>query len=223
MVIVDENQQQINELYITLSRTISNERLGAYLVAAGFNHERALNLYLWNAKMCGAFYLPLQATEVGLRNGVNAALSNVYGNEWWRNPNEFVRNADRSAQNAIRKVIRRINDKSLPLTTAQVVAGLSFGFWVNILDSYYNREVWSRELHVQFPNMPDDATRELLKSRAARTADFRNRVSHHEPMHKSNVSGEYSELMKLLSWICPHKKEWIRANSTVPRIMREKP
>ena len=44
--------------------------------------------------------------------------------------------------------------------TAQIVAGLSFGFWVGLLQPKYNPDLWSSHLRVAFPHLPATETRE---------------------------------------------------------------
>ena len=72
---MDEEVQR--SLIETLRPVISVGRLGTYLVAAGFDPSRALQLYIWNARVGEAFHLPIQAVEVGLRNRINDALLEV--------------------------------------------------------------------------------------------------------------------------------------------------
>ena len=61
-----------------LKLSISSDRLATYLKATGFDDDRALRLYLWNAIVGEAFHLPIQAVEVGLRNCINFALCADY-------------------------------------------------------------------------------------------------------------------------------------------------
>jgi hypothetical protein len=105
---------------------ISPDRFKTYLTAAGHNRERALRLYLY-ARLGEAFYMPIQAVEVTLRNNVNLELSNVYTANWW----EYKNLCDLLDE-------ERIRNRELELCTGQVVAGLSFEFWVGMLHA------WSR-------------------------------------------------------------------------------
>jgi len=228
MNIDEENQEEINDeninLYNSLLGAVSPDRLGAYLGSAGHDHKRALALYIWNANLCGAFYLPLQATEIALRNSINNALVSQYGQSWWAKRDPFWNFADEPATSRLNQTFKRLTDMGKAHTTPQIVASLSFGFWVHLLDSYYNVEIWSQELDNQFPNLPNTTQkRESLKTRAAKTLDLRNRVFHHEPIHRMNISLEYSQVMELLSWICPSKRAWIKSNCAVPKLLRQKP
>lgn len=109
--------------------TISPNRFGTYLSAAAHDPERALRLYLWNAQIGEAFHLPIQAVEVALRNKISTILAAKFGHDWWCAA-EFEDLIDREREQDLATVKRRIESKGLALVTGQIVAGLSFGFWV---------------------------------------------------------------------------------------------
>jgi hypothetical protein len=75
----DPVQQPLNKAEIAaILVAISPDRFLTYLKASGHDVNRALRLYLWNARIGEGFHIPIQAVEVALRNSVNTALSNVY-------------------------------------------------------------------------------------------------------------------------------------------------
>jgi hypothetical protein len=205
-----------------LRPTISPDRLGPYLRASGFDEDRTLRLYIWNAHIGEAFHLPVQATEVGLRNRTDLALRTVFGPEWWQN-RRFLQISGREGQAAIEMARRRIAGRGKALSTPQMIANLSFGFWVGTLQPAFNPELWSRQLRASFPDLPMDKTRYDLAEAARRVADLRNRIWHHEPIFRMNLSEEFSAVMKVLSWISPVKEAWIRTNCWVQTLLRQKP
>jgi hypothetical protein len=219
----DPVQRALNRAEIdAILASISSERFGTYLNASGHNEERALQLYLWNARLGEAFHLPIQATEVSLRNCVNLALTNTYGQNWWKNGNlEAILDEERRAD--LITVLRRIRNRQLTLHTGQVVAGLSFGFWVGMLDGRYNPHIWGKQLRIAFPDLPQDRARKSLHSRIRDVATLRNRISHHEPLIGRDVLFDFSTLMSLLEWISPAKAAWIRPYCRVPEIVRQRP
>jgi hypothetical protein len=201
---------------------ISPDRFKTYLTAAGHNQERALRLYLWNARRGGAFHMPIQAVEVALRNNVNLALSNVYTANWWECKNLYdLLDEERRADLTI--VVRRIRNRELELYTGQVVAGLSFGFWVGMLHGRYNPPIWGGQLRAAFPSFPANRARKSLHDRVRKVATLRNRISHHEPLIGRDNLSDFSNLMTLLEWICPEKAAWIRPHCRVAQIVRERP
>jgi hypothetical protein len=80
---------------------------------------------------------------------------------WWRNGElEAILDEERRAD--LRVVLQRIRNRKLVLHTGQVVAGLSFGFWVGILDGRYNPPIWGNQLRVAFPDFPAGRGRKSL-------------------------------------------------------------
>lgn len=209
-------------MFSVVIRTLSTDRFDTYLKAAGHDVDRAIRLYLWNAQVGGAFHLPIQAVEVGLRNSINTALVAKFGTNWWQNP-DFTRLLDRERRSDMDMVQRRIQSKGLPLITAQIVAGLSFGFWVGLLKPAMNPPLWSSHLRTAFQHLPPHETRTTLFKYTGDVAALRNRISHHEPIFKRDLSREFSEIMKLLAWICPTTEAWIRPHCHVPALLRAKP
>lgn len=212
------NQQTLKALLAVLSP----ERFGTYLTAAGHDPERALRLYLWNAQLGEAFHLPIQAVDVGLRNRINDALLRVYGADWW-NSQAFLKDADKERTDDLSLVCRRLQRRKLALTTGQIVASLSFGFWVGMLQARYNPPIWGGQLRAAFPFLPSHQNRGDLAQRAGRIAKLRNRISHHEPLIGRNISADYSDVRTMVEWVCPTKWRWIAPHCRVPEIMRSKP
>lgn len=206
----------------TLIQTLSAERFGTYLKAAGHDPHRALRLYVWNAQIGGAFHTPIQAVEIALRNGVNKALIARFGPDWWRH-RRLLEILDRERQADLAIVIKRIRKRQLALVTGQIVAGLSFGFWTGMLQRRYNPEIWGAQLRAAFPHLPITEDRDALFRLASGVAVLRNRISHHEPIFKRDLSNDFATVMRLLKWICPWTHEWIRPHCHAPELMRSKP
>lgn len=205
-----------------LRPAISDARLSTYLTAAGFDEDRALALYLWNVQIGEALHLPIQAVEVALRNRIHATLSETFGPAWWSDPAlGALLDSERATDLGV--VLRRIRNRKLPLNDGQVVAGLSFGFWVGMLQKRYSPPLWSGRLHQAFPDYPSTRNRATLAKAGGRVAWLRNRIWHHEPIIHLDLSAEYGGIMALLAWLSGPKAEWIRANSRVPALLRVKP
>lgn len=205
-----------------LRPVISDERLGTYLTAAGFDADRALRLYLWNAEVGEAFHLPIQAVEVALRNRVQVAIAREFGTDWWKSLKLLAAlDDDRKADLAL--VLKRIRNRKLNLGPGQIVAGLSFGFWVGMLQKRYNPLIWGGRLHAAFPDYPANRNRASLAQAASRVAWLRNRIWHHEPIIRLDLSAEYGTVITLLTWLSAPKAGWIRSRSRVPELLRLKP
>jgi hypothetical protein len=110
------------------------------------------------------------AVEVGLRNGINLALSRVYTPNWWECKNLFDL-LDEERKGDLVTVLKRIRNRKLEPYSGQVVAGLSFGFWVGILDGRYNPPIWGGQLRTAFPFLPPGRGRKSLHERVRVVAD----------------------------------------------------
>lgn len=220
----NKGQQVINSPHPihALSEIISPLRMGTYLQASGQDPDRALALYLWNAKVGEAFHLPIQSFEVGLRNRVSDGIQSVFGPNWWCDPS-FLKEAGEKRARDINLVLNRLKSKDVPHDTGQIVAGLSFGFWIAMLHGRHNIRIWSAQLKTAFPHLPREVNRKVLHGRSTKIADFRNRISHHEPIFKRNLLLDYSMCMEGLKWLCPTKAAWIKPHCRVAAMVREKP
>jgi hypothetical protein len=56
---------------------ITEARFGPYLAEAGGDHERAVALYVWNARVSAAMFETLHHVEVALRNAIDAQFDPV--------------------------------------------------------------------------------------------------------------------------------------------------
>ena len=202
--------------------TLSPGRFSTYLMVMNRDPDGALELYLWNAKVGETFHLPIQAAEIALRNRVNHALVAKFGANWW-DEQKFLALLDRERHNDLETVKRRIGNRGLALVTGQIVAGLSFGFWTGMLQKRYNPTLWGSQLRPSFPHLPPAENRDSLARRAGKVAFLRNRIWHHEPIFKTDLSLEFSQVMGLVQWLCPDTHAWIRPHCRVPELLRQKP
>jgi hypothetical protein len=205
-----------------LRNTLSSGRFATYFKLAGHDEERAIRLYMWNAQVGEAFHIPIQAIEVGLRNRIDNALGQLFTPNWWECAGLF-RILDEERQADLTTVFRRIRNRDLEFCTGQVIAGLSLGFWVGLLDGRYNPPIWSKQLRAAFPHLPQGRGRKSLFAEAGKVATLRNRISHHEPLIKRDISQDYATVMGFLEWICPATAQWVRPHCRIPLVLRQKP
>ena len=202
--------------------TISPDRFGSYLKAAGHDQAVAFELYVWNSHMGEAFYTPLQAAEIALRNRIDLGLRATFGDDWWRSP-VFLSLIGTARRRMLKAVENRIINRQLPLVTSQVVAGLSFGFWTEALKPDFDAALWNDCFEETFPHLPQMETRASLLEKASSVVELRNRISHHEPIFKRDLSKDFATVMTLLKWICPSTHAWIKPHCRVPIVLRQKP
>jgi hypothetical protein len=210
-------------LTAAFNRAISPERWKTYERAAGFRSDSAHRLYLWNAAVGQSFHFPLQTVEVSLRNVIHLALTDIYGASW--STEQACRNMLRPKQvEDITKAERRhFSINAAPATTPQIVASLSLGFWVSMLRRDYNRAIWHTHTQHAFPHLDPQQSIADVSRTATKIQDLRNRIFHQEPLIGHNLNEDYSAILRMIGWICPEMRQWTRANTSVPRVIRERP
>lgn len=210
-------------LMMAFNRAVSPERWRTYQRAAGFHDDLAHRLYLWNASVGQSFHFPLQTAEIALRNVIHAALSALYGMAW---------SSDAACRAMLR--VKQVDDIAKaerrhyaiyrqPPTTPQIVASLSLGFWVSMLRRDYNRSVWATQTVPAFPHLAVGESIVDISRTGTTIQELRNRIFHQEPLIGHNLTADYAAILKLIGWICPEMRNWTRAHTSVPKVLRERP
>jgi hypothetical protein len=190
-----------------LWRYLSKARSGPYLAAAEGDSARALRLYAWNMEVSGAFLGPLHVLEVCLRNAVDDRLTVLAGRpDWWRSDIRFTFVAERMIQDSIRKCQIRSD-----LAPGHMIAELPFGFWVGLFGSggscQYETNLWRPALRTVFPGYR--GSRRGLHSDLDHVRAFRNRVAHHEPIHRRHLAADRETIIRLLRLMSPAVANWV--------------
>lgn len=108
---------------------LSTERFATYIKKTG-DKESAFSLYVWNIAISSAFYGPLQAVEILLRNSLHNSLSTYYGSNWLDNTKIGL---NENGCSKIEFAKRRLKNNGYEISTPNIVATLSLGFWVSLL------------------------------------------------------------------------------------------
>ena len=213
------------ETLTEIEAALSPERLQPYLDAAGGDREGVLRLYLWNTAVSAGFYGPLQGLEVVLRNAIHRQLSELYGPAWYGNLDVGF---DRGALGRIRQTISELTRDGHTSDAPQIVATLSFGFWVSLLGSggrlesgrkaNYEMTLWRPALRQVF------AYRATLTRRQAHgplneLRILRNRIAHHEPIFARNLTADHARILEVLGWISPGVRTWTAHHSQLPALL----
>jgi len=209
--------------FCAIEQTLSPARLQRYMPAAGGNKHFALRLYVWNARLCEAFYLPTQLAEVSIRNVVHAAITDQYQDTWHRRGSFLCTLPDR-LKTELNKVIadeRAIH--GLLLTNDHIVSGLSFGFWAHMFTANFEGILWPKYFPLCFPNKPTGLDRYELYGWIESLRAMRNRIAHHKPVFDKNPTAEYQNIIQLVSWICPDTAWFLKTTSHVSSIINARP
>ena len=207
---------------------ITEERLRSYLQATAGNAEAAIRFYDWNVRVSGALLEDVARLEVVFRNSVDASLVEYrqrtgQPTEWYRDRSVF----SRKGNDLIDTARRRATKWGLPERHGKVIAELAFGFWTFLCTRRYLTSLWVPAVVAAFPHhphAPDPRTvRFDVHDRMQRIHLLRNRIAHHEPIHRRDLSGDVDALVELVGWICADARAWIIARSRTNDVLRQRP
>jgi hypothetical protein len=146
-------------VYAEIEGSLSEVRLSRYMAAARNDKQRALRLYVWNARLCETFYLPIQIAEVAARNAVLKPLGRRFGQKWYEDPRLTAilpPRLEQELEDAVDKERRRHGGS---LSSGHVVSALSLGFWVALMGTSYSNHLWHNGIRGSFPNATAAETR----------------------------------------------------------------
>lgn len=196
----------------------SEPRLAPYLQAAKGDAPRAAALYWWNIKVSQAFYLPLGRLEVAVRNALHSELRARYERADWWFAAPLTENSSRLVEQAWSKCARRGCSKP---SADDVVAQLSFGFWVALISKAYDRGLWVPTLHKAFPNY--SGRRDQLHRSLDTMRLLRNRIGHQEPIHHRDLAADHAKIYRLLDCLSSELSAGVRLRDEVPAVLAGRP
>lgn len=200
---------------------ITDARFAPYRDEMSGDRERAVALYVWNARISAAMFETLHHVEVLLRNAIDGQFAPVDAGAapwetWLEDP--LILNV-RSRQR-VRETVGRIRRERQTPTRGRVVAGLSFGFWRALFDRK-NSALWVSHLHRAFPTGSGD--RAEVAALMSSLVPFRNRLAHHETIVRRPIGNHYDELLALAGLIDPTARDWIGSVSRVEETLAARP
>lgn len=190
------------------------------------NESKAITHYSCNIKMSEAMYVSLSVFEVSLRNAICRELTTMAGRDDWyaifpntpglTNLNKYITQAS-----------KRIAGRHEQITPSKIIAELTLGFWVSLLNSEYERSLW-KDLRRAFPYIPKShKKRKNISAPLNRLRAFRNRVFHNESIcwNISHVRDIHEEIITVLGWINKDIPLWLsqidRFNTVSTEICNE--
>lgn len=200
-------------------KVFSTERMAKYFDRYPSDPDRAILHYKCNLELSESMYISLSVLEVALRNALSRELRKMTGRDDWyavfaatpglRPLNKYVTTA-----------IHHITGRHETVTPSKVIAELTLGFWVSLLNSEYELVLW-KSLRKAFPYMPKkERQRKNVSAPLNRFRDFRNRVFHNEAIcwNINHVRGIHRELMKMLGWINRDIPAWVSQSDRFPEV-----
>ena len=191
-------------------KVFSNKRMERYFRLYE-DEKRAIDHYRSNIELAESFYPCLSVFEVTLRNALSRELETMAGREDWYSifpTTPGLVNLNRYITQAQKQIINRKEN----VTPAKVIAELTLGFWVSLLNSEYERLLW-KHLRRAFPYMPKHLRqRKNVSAPLNSFRTFRNRVFHHESIcwNLHRVSEIHDSLFLMLEWMNKDLPLWLK-------------
>ena len=191
-------------------KVFSNKRMERYFRLYE-DEKRAIDHYRSNIELAESFYPCLSVFEVTLRNALSRELETMAGREDWYSifpTTPGLVNLNRYITQAQKQIINRKEN----VTPAKVIAELTLGFWVSLLNSEYERLLW-KHLRRAFPYMPKHLRqRKNVSAPLNSFRAFRNRVFHHESIcwNLHRVSEIHDSLFLMLEWMNKDLPLWLK-------------
>ena len=209
------------------------DRLRSYLEDCHNDLDQALDLYAWNGQIAAAFLEDLGRLEVVLRNCFDEALTALVSSSgqqhpWFDHKQLFSGlHGNRTRDDLVRAKMRATKNGRLPVDQGAVIAELGFGFWRFLCAARHHTTMWVPALAVQFPNHPGQENASLVRadveSRMDRLHFLRNRVAHHEPIHRRELAIDAEMIFELALWMCADTHAWMVSLSRIPDVLDSRP
>lgn len=208
-----------------LERTLSAARLSRYLPAAKGDRYQALRLYIWNVRLCEAFYLPCQIAEVSIRNSISGVLAKHFKSERWYAKGSFRGLLpDRLIGELDSIITEKSREHGSQLTHDHIIAGLSFGFWSHTLTRNFEKAgIWPASIQLAFPNAPRGTDRNAAYWKINEIRSFRNRIAHHYAVFDKAPSAMHAKLIEVISWSCQDTAWLVKHLSRVSQTINSRP
>ncbi len=191
-------------------KVFSDKRMARYFQLYPQDEERAIMHYLCNIELSEAMYPTLSVLEVTLRNALSRELTTMTGRVDWyaifpntpglSNLNKFITQA-----------VKQISCRHEQITPSKIIAELTLGFWVILLNSEYEKVLW-KDLRRAFPCMPKNIRqRKNVSTPLNRFRALRNRVFHNESIcwNLDKVTELHTEFITLLGWMNKDLPTWL--------------
>lgn len=182
-------------------------------------------LYEWNLAVSAAMFETLGAVEVILRNAFHRQLAGRHADRggignWY----DSFRLDDKSRRDVQTARERATSFGKLPELSGKVIAELSFGFWRYLVAKRYQTTAWPalQKTFLHHPAGPS-APRHDIEDRMQRIHVLRNRIAHHEPIFKRNLSHDHADMLTIVGWISTEGREWVGGLSRVDALIAQRP
>jgi len=209
-----------------LESAFSAQRMSKYINLYPDHEERAVLHYKENLKLAESLYISLSVFEVTLRNAISRQMERMTGRKDWYAVFPSTP-ALKSLHPDIKQAENHITNRGEHVEPDKIIAELTFGFWVTMLNSEYELVLW-KHLRLAFPYMPKQKRqRKNVSAPCNALRKLRNRVFHHEPIcwDIHYVTLLHDTLVEVLGYINRDLPAWLETidhfNDVKAEICRE--
>ncbi len=211
--------------YKKFSRIYSISRVSRYQKAANGDKKKAMAMYYANARLAQAFQPLISVFEVVLRNQLHYALAHHFNDVLWLVNQKAGFMSAPSLTHVVKKTGKvKVNDflkkeversektllqKHRNVTAGRVIAELNFGFWNSLYETHHYALLKGVPGTI-FRSLPSGVGRKEINHQVQQIRDFRNRISHNEPLcfkdkafDLTYVNEMYVMISDFLTWIDP--------------------
>ena len=222
-LILQENFSLVPKTGLNIGKCLSFERVGRYLPDAGGDFQRAFRLYIYNIKLCEAFYAPMNMTEIVFRNAISTGLTNKYGADGHIKSGALYRNLNKVGKRSIDKATLDSMKGHGVVTLDHIITSLPLGFWVEMLKTWGPNMLRQQDINLAFPSLPNTLTKKDMHKKAKSFQKFRNKIFHHNAIFDRKPIKEYHNMRDIVGWTCKDSL-WLMGQISNPvEIVNRKP
>jgi hypothetical protein len=203
---------------------LTADRLRSYLGSTDGDASLAFSLYDWNSDISSAMFQVLGDVEIVLRNAVDREMQKL--NVTLGNQGDWLNELNVGIPRIWREHIARAEDylisEGKALTHPNIMSQLNFGFWRTFLTRQYKDTLWRPALRFAFSHSPSRQP-EYIFTRVRHLHVLRNRIAHHEPIHRRDIARDFEICIEVLQAISPAIAQWSAKNSRVLQVLAERP
>ena len=193
-----------------LTEAFSAQRLSKYIAYNHGDPEKTVMHYKANLRLAESLYISLSVFEVTLRNALARELQNLAGKEEWFDL--FYTTPElQPLVTEIDKAKALIRNRGEKVTPDKILSEMTFGFWVMLLNSQYERVLW-KSLRKAFPHLPKkDRQRKNVSAPCNTLRRLRNRIFHQEAIcwDLYYLTCLHDNLITVLGWMNADMPAWL--------------
>ena len=165
--------------------------------------ERYKNIdeYFDNLKLSKDYYIPLSIVEISLRNSLDKLFKQNISKDWLIDK-QFIKPQHKHKIDISIKLLK-LKDKKV--SHNNILAELTFGFFVTFFKQPYSQYLRFNDLKQIFPNLPKTSdkkiNRHFIFTKLNRIRLFRNKVFHHDKIiNKKEYENMTNEIYEVLGY-----------------------